>query len=135
MNLQTMTDFIDELITKYKLAKDSYYKESPYSEEARSPEEDLKARQRTKELKEKYKANVPPRWYGFGGLGAPTPLVWFDVLDELFEKLVSIYPKLEIYQVKVKFGSCRIYVGNIERADDLAIGKLEKVLADKLLIY
>lgn len=134
-----MIEFVDSLITKYNLVKDSYYQESPYSEEARrltrDRPDDLEARIRTAKLQEKYKANIPPKWYGFNGLGAPTPLVWFDALDEFFEKLISIHPNVEIYQVKVKFGSIRIYISNTDAQVVEAVRKLADVLDDRKLIY
>ena len=49
-------------------------------------------------------ARTPPGWYGLA-----TPPGWDTIVEQLFLKLVAVYPDLEVYQIKEKFGGLRFY--------------------------
>jgi hypothetical protein len=121
------------LILQYNLKENSYYAESPYTN--RNDADDLVARERTKQLQEKWKSHIPPRWYGFKGVGTPVPLYWFSVIDEFLDYVKSVCPDFEIHQIKLKFGGIRIYLDKItpEIAQDIKL--LHNVLHDEYLIY
>jgi len=129
---------IQKILQKYKAQRDYYYPniENPYKID------ELKNASGEKEnkLREKWAKHIPPGWYGFS-FGRPTPDCWFDIIDEFLDYLLTIDPALEIHQIKMKFGSCLMYLHyNIPNEElrefvELQIEKLEWTLFDKKLIY
>jgi len=130
----------EELIKKYKLIPDHYYDFPAYPLDFKPytdvMEEDANfCKYKFKALKEKYKNRVPDRWYGFDGLGNPTPYVWYEALEEFLEYVEQQCPQFEIYQIKIKFGGIRIYLGNISEEIQQDISKLTSVMTDAKLVY
>lgn len=127
-----------QLIKKYNLAADSYYTQSAYLDTY--PIKDEKFGEyidfacREEELKIKWASNIPTPWYGFN-LGHPTPEIWFKVIDEFLVFVKDQYPDFEIYQIKLKMGGIRIYIGNVPISISNEIHELEAVLYDKFLIW
>ena len=130
----------EELIEKYKLVPDHYYDLpaypidfSPYKEIRE--DDNYEGLLRLKKLKERFGKRVPPRWYGFDGLGIPTPIIWYDVLAEFLEYVEQQCPDFEIYQIKIKFGGIRIYLGNITNDVQQEIFELTSAMVDAKLVY
>ena len=92
------------LMTKYNLRRDSYYKDSPYTN--RDSDENKLAKQREAELLLKWEDRISPGFYGFSL--APAPSVWFDVVDELLEYTRERCENFKIMQIKVKFSGTRV---------------------------
>lgn len=131
---------VQEIIEKYKLAPDSYYPdiENPYS--FRDGENVMNnSIQEQNELYEKYSKKwqhrVKEGWYGFGGLGNPTPPVWYNVIDEMLTYIEKECPDLVIRQIKIKWGILCMYVDGITPEINQEIRILTNVLRDKKLIY
>lgn len=126
---------LQELIDKYHLQRNSYYPEDflPYRDT--SPEDQKIMRERTRQLQQKYAAYIPKGWYGFLGLGAPTAITWFDVIEEYIDHLLQSSPDLEILQVKVKFGGIRMYLGKITKEQQEELSTLTNLLHDDKLIF
>jgi hypothetical protein len=126
----------EELIEKYNLKPDSYYHGNfnPYLVEYKNSIKHL-CNSKTDELQNKFKHRIPKGWYGFKGLGCPTPLEWFKVLNQFLEYVEEQCPDFEIYQIKVKFGGIRIYLGNISEEIQQDISKLTGVMIDAKLVY
>lgn len=125
----------EELIIRYNLQPDSYYPDNfnPYKDY--TEKDKLLDKESLSNLKSKYQRYVPPRWYGFNGLGYPTPLIWYDVLDEFLAYVEEKCPEFEIYQIKIKFGGIRIYIGNISDEIQQEIYQLTSAMVDAKLIY
>ena len=123
-------DPIDKIIGKYNLKKDSYYTESPYVKFHNL------ADKRTDELQFKWENHIPDGWYGFLGLGNPTPLVFLDAIDEFLDYLKTQDENFKIYQIKIKLGGLRMHLGSdkIENLNEM-INKLCDVMSDKFLVY
>lgn len=90
-------------------------------------------------LQKKWSEYIPDGWYGFA-IGR-VPDEWFYVIDEFLEYLDSIISKIEIHQIKLKFGGLRFYV-EYNAGDDetnefiqLQIGELERRLYSEDLAY
>ena len=126
----------EELIEKYSLKPDSYYHVdfNPYLEEYRDSVMHI-CNSKMNELQEKFKQRIPKGWYGFKGLGFPTPLEWFKVLEEFLNYVEQQCPDFEIYQIKIKFGGIRIYLGNISKEIQQEIFELTSAMVDAKLIY
>ena len=90
-------------------------------------------------LIKKWESHIGKGWYGFA-LGM-VPLSWLHVIDEFLDYLVNIDPKMEIQQLKKKYGGIRFYVhvnGKDEEENEfiqLQIDELERTLYDEKLIY
>lgn len=139
----------EELIGKYELKENSYYQDDnfPYQERNVLEEKISNSRlsyeesrkiidgKRFFELKEKWDLHVEKGWYGFGGLGNPTPNVWYDVLDEFLGWIKTQCPDFKIFQIKIKMGSLRMYIGNVTPEVQEEISKLQMTMFDKKLIY
>ena len=82
----------------------------------------------------KYKNRIPMGWYGFA-IGEPTPKNWFVVIDKILELLIKNDPSFEIYQIKMKYGGIRFYVGTsvIEDIDEIEDLIDEKLFNEKLI--
>lgn len=55
-------------------------------------------------IRKEIERRTPKGWYGLA-----TPSGWDDLVEELFKKVLNIFPDLEIYQIKEKFGGLRFY--------------------------
>jgi len=119
---------IKELIKKYNLKKDSYFEEKEVPSFSYENE-------KISELQKKWKSHIPDGWYGFLGLGYNTPQVWFEAIDEFLEYVLVNNPNMEIYQVKVKFGGLRLYIGNVEEKFQKEAQELCDCFFDYKLIY
>lgn len=88
-------------------------------------------------LMEKWRHRVPKGWYGFDGIN----VVWGKIIDEFLDELVVVCPKLEIHQIKLKFGGLRFYVDAVGadkktiKKIDKEISILESALFDNSLLY
>lgn len=131
------TTFADKLIEKYNLKKDSYYPQYKSYKDMVANIDSTIAHERGEldaGLYNKYKLHIPEGWCGFD-LGYIVPTSWFHVIDEFIQYVIDEYPNMEIQQIKIKFGSIRIYLGNISEYIDQQVFKLEKVMSDKNLIW
>jgi hypothetical protein len=70
-----------------------------------------------------------------GGLGNPTPSVWYTVLDQFLEYVKEIDPNFKILQIKIKFGGLRLYLDSKNKQIQEMCRELEEVMTDKKLIY
>lgn len=122
-----------ELISKYKLAANSYYEKSPYGDN-RDPEIDKACREKEAGLMAKYRDRIGQGWYGFS-FGSPTPLVWFSVLDEFIGYILDKNSDAIILQQKTKFGGLRSYWSGLTKEEQDMVDELEEVLFDEKLIY
>lgn len=124
-----------ELIKKYNLKKDSYYldSENPYKE--RDEEEIAFQQEAVRKLQDKWVYHIPKGWYGFLGLGHPTPRIWYAVIDEFLDYVKEQCPEFEILQQKLKFGQYRSYLNKITKEIQSEIYELENVMFDHKLIY
>ncbi len=124
---------VEELKQKYNLKPNSYYSDSPYTDnefnKIRRAETDLLE----KELMDKWKDRIPKGWYGFSL--SPCPKIWFKVIDEFLEWVKERNPDFEIHQIKAKFASIRFYIGSVGIETEDACLKLEELLTDRYLIY
>ena len=84
-------------------------------------------------LFQKWAHRVPKGWYGFA-LGN-VPFRWAQILDDFLTEVEKENKDFEIHQIKLKFGGCRIYLGNINKKTQDEIDKLEDCLFSKDLIY
>ena len=104
---------IQNILNKYQISPGNFYPDIPEGENvytsAYDPEFTKECELRESELLAKWKHRIPQGWYGFA-FGAPTPLVWFDVIDEFLDYLAEQAPQFEIHQIKMKFGGLRFYV-------------------------
>jgi hypothetical protein len=123
---------IKEIIEKHKLKVNSYYesKEQAY----KNPNKEI-AEELTLFLQRKWEKQIPKGWYGFMGLGHPTPLSWFYAIDDYFTYLLSKNPNFKILQVKVKFGALIIYLDQISQETEKELGELCQTMSDKNLVY
>jgi hypothetical protein len=130
-----------ELIETFKLSPNSYYPEdvNPYDfRTGKSTDMDntLEEQERLyKEAKEKWKDFIYPKCYGWGGLGNPTPSIWYTVLDQFLEYVKEIDPDFKILQIKIKFGGLRLYLDSKNEQIQEMCRELEEVMTDKKLIY
>lgn len=60
------------------------------------------------DLMKKYQTNIGKGWYGFA-IGSPTPPQWIDYLIKVIDHLISLDPKFQIHQIKMKFGGICFY--------------------------
>ena len=58
-------------------------------------------------LMEKYKGNLKLQFGIECGVG------WYKLIDNTLMKIKKLYPKIEIVQIKEKFGMLRVYTGGI----------------------
>lgn len=122
-------NIIEILKQKYNLAPNSYYTKSPYSM-------DLYGKTNPREiiLKNKWKDYVEQNWYGIS-LGEPTPIIWFEVIDEFLDYVKEKHLNFKILQIKIKFSNLRMYLENISPPTQKLVYELENLLSDKYLIY
>jgi len=86
-------------------------------------------------LIEKYSSNIPKGWYGFS-IGTPVNPIWVTIIDEILELCIKYDPKIEIHQIKMKFGGIDFHVSSEVITDTWEIFKLVSTkLRDKALIY
>jgi hypothetical protein len=82
------------------------------------------------EFNEKYKQYIPEQWYG---LGFDIPEVT-EMLDIEISEIIKLYPKFEIHQIKLKFGSARFYTNINELANTnfemIIEGKINELVRD-----
>ena len=123
-----MIKFTQELIKKNKLRRNSYYKQNPYLEIAKSISTEELA------LLEKWQCYTAKGHYGIS-LGNPTPKIWFKTLNSFLKQVKKHNPLFEIQQIKIKFGGIRIYLANINKETQESIQLLEAKLHDDHLIY
>ena len=130
-----------ELIGAFNLSPNSYYPEdvNPYDfRTGKSTDMDKTLEEQEKlykEAREKWKAHVPEGWYGWGGLGNPTPSKWYTVLDQFLEYVKEIDPDFKILNIKIKFGGLRLYLNSKNEEVYEMCRELEAVMTDKKLIY
>lgn len=122
-------NIIEILKQKYNLAPDSYYTKSPYSMDLY-----CKTNPREIELRKKWKFHIPPKWSGIS-LGEPTPIIWFEVIDEFLDYVKEKHLNFKILQIKIKFSNLRMYLENISPPTQKLVYELENLLSDKYLIY
>lgn len=123
-----MKDRVDKLIAKYKLAPNSYYKESPYD----GVYPDISKAELM--LVENWQNRTKKGWYGIS-IGQPCPESWFAFLNE-FLYIVEKYNKdFEILQIKMKYGSIRIYLDKISDETQDEVSKVQSFLHDRFLVY
>lgn len=60
------------------------------------------------ELYDKWEHRIGKGWYGFDIGGVPAD--WIKQIDEYLAWLEKNCPDFEIHQIKIKFGSLRVYV-------------------------
>lgn len=84
-------------------------------------------------LQIRYFNRVPDGWYGFDVSCFPTN--WLNALEEFLAALEIDSPDFEIYQIKLKYGMARIYLGNESIDAQKAIDLLEDTMQDENLIY
>lgn len=63
------------------------------------------------------------------------PETWINALQEILEIVKQHNPRFIIYQVKLKYGGIRIYLGNINGATEKAIQDVTELLFDEKLIW
>lgn len=73
----------------------------------------------SKDLLKKYDISYPPCGFEVGP-------GWYDLLDKLFETMISMGWDKNLRQVKEKFGSLRVYVGKTDSGIYNLINKTEK---------
>lgn len=121
---------ITKILQKYKAMRNYY----PEAENPKDTSINLQS-----DILEKWKDHIPQGWYGFDMGGCHSS--WFYIVDDFLDYLLTIDPKLEIHQVKLKWGGLRFYVeikGRTEEEQefvDLQAKELEEVLFDEKLIY
>lgn len=129
---------VQELIEEYNLTPNSYYTESPYTKEWLDKTKvilpSIIYNKAENALRKRWGSRISKDWYGFN-LGIPIPLVWYIVIDKFLEYIEQKCPEFEIYQIKLKFGGLRMYLGKISKEIQQEIDNLENVLTDKYLIY
>jgi len=83
----------------------------------------------------KYDNHIPEGWYGFS-LGDPIVPEWCDIIEKILDVLIKNDPKLEIHQIKVKYGYVCFYCQTniIEDIDDIEI-LIANELTEPKLIY
>jgi len=83
----------------------------------------------------KYDKYIPSGWYGFD-IGIPINPVWMVIIDKILELCISVDPKFEIHQIKLKFGTINFYVESdiIEDIHEISV-LISKTLNDNALIY
>jgi len=84
-------------------------------------------------LQNKYQNRVPENWYGFEI--DCWPVNWIDALEEFLTELEKDSPDFEIYQLKLKWGSFRGYMGNLSEEAGKSVDLLKEAMQDKNLIY
>lgn len=119
------------LLEKHGCVKNKYYSisEEPYKQNHNANNEQIE------KVCEKWSSHVAEGWYGFDGLGTPTPLVWYDVIDEFFDEVKKECPDFKILQLKIKFGGFRMYLENTNDTISANIWILEECLCDDKLVY
>jgi len=127
-----------KIIQKYNLKPSSYFEESPYKKEfqdsAMAKEINNIGFARNSAIKEKWASHIPDRWYGFD-LGYPVPVVWYDAIDEFLDYAKEQCPDFEIYQIKLKMGGLRMYIGRVTEEIQSESLILASSLFDEFLIY
>ena len=127
------------IIEKYNLKPIELPKEHKdvysFINENQEREKDFKPEISDNELGVKYARHIPRGWYGFD-IGIPIVPDWMKIISEITELCVSIDPKFEIRQVKLKYGRICYYASSfiIEDADELD-DILNDKLYDKALVY
>lgn len=112
---------INQLIDWYEISPNSCI-----HEDLASPED----------LITKWENKISDGWYGFDLPNIPQP--WVDILDEVLSYLQSTNPDFQIQQIKVKFGSIRIYISGIMEDSQFITEQLlnlEEKLFDRRLLY
>lgn len=140
---------INKILRKYSGSTNYWYPEVKEDTIYDSHEQKIKYSKGCWELEQqlltKWEAFIPKGWYGFS-LGEPCPHNWYKIIDDFLEYLKELVKskriqRLEIHQIKMKFGGLRFYIGYICEDDELRehielqIEKLENQLFDKKLIY
>jgi len=83
---------------------------------------------------DKYKDRIPLGWYGFDIGGFPES--WCKAIDDILELMIKHDPDMKIYQIKMKWGGARFYVGSRTIIDQEEIESLiEDKMYDESLIY
>jgi len=121
-------DIIQNLTEKYNLAQDSYSEQNIWKKHT-TPE----SKERYKKLKRKWQKYIGMNWYGFELERLPVKI--YDIIDDFLEYIKNNNPDFEIHQVKTKFGSIRIYLGNITGEDQEKCFKLTQLLFDRNWIF
>lgn len=131
---------IEELIQKYNLKKDGYCEGVDALYGVSEHSDDVKARffdtvyEKEMALNNKYADRIPKGWYGFS-LGTPTPVLFFDVIEEFLDYAIEQCPNLVILQVKIKFGGLRLYIDRVTEQIAKECFELQDLLFDSKLIY
>ena len=63
------------------------------------------------------------------------PRDWFDIIDTYLEEIKAKYPDFQIFQLKMKFGTIRIYLENVPYDVKVGTHVMSKRLTDPRLIY
>jgi hypothetical protein len=84
-------------------------------------------------LQIRYFNRVPDGYYGFDC--SCWPINWLNALEEFLAELEKDSPDFEIFQVKLKLGGSRIYLGNLSEDARKAVYLLENAMSDDNLIY
>lgn len=123
---------VKEIIEKRKLAKNSYYssRENVAKESDKEIEEAL-----TLFLQEKWARYIKKGWYGFMGLGSPTPLSWMYAIDDFLKYAQEKCPDFKILQVKVKRGAAVLYLEGLSKDVERELEELCYEMSDENLIY
>jgi len=131
----------EEIIKKYSLVPNSYYPDgvNPYDfRTGKHTDMDNHIAEQNdlyKKYSQKWKDYVPEKWYGWGGLGNPTPVSWYLAIDEFLEYVKEIDPEFKILQLKIKFGSLRMYLNSTKQEVHELCHILEESMFDEKLIY
>lgn len=89
--------------------------------------------EKTTNLMIKYDSRIPDGWYGFDT--SCWPINWLNALEEFLTELEKDSPYFEIHQVKLKFSSARIYLGNLSTEAWKAVNELENAMQDDNLYW
>lgn len=121
----TILEKTKKLIQELDLRPNSYYSEGNV-EFPRLSERD--------KIAEKWKSYVVEGYYGFEVESFCWS--WIKAIDLFLEEVRRLDEEFFIYQIKVKFGGARIYIGSckIENLQD-SIDLMEGVLFDEKFIY
>lgn len=130
---------INEILNKYNITEDMDFfpnVDSLYDDRVGVRDFDEQMNLREKQLFDNWKQYIGNGWYGFA-LGIPTPLVWYDVIDEFLEYIKENDKEFKILQIKVKWGGLRFYVDLTKDFDSIEdqIRILENNLYSKKLIF
>ena len=82
---------IIKILQKYNAYRDTYF--------SNNKSLTLKSAELQEKLFTKYEKSIGKNWYGFSLEGCPD--VWFYVIEEFLDYLLTLDPQLEIQQIKL----------------------------------